>query len=302
MRISTKCSKQLGASALETSFAVIPVLLVCLLGIELIHAHQHKQLVSLALHEAGRQASVAAADHHKVERAFALALSPLFAPAGQHASPLDRQKATIARYRQRYALPLWQLELTDVKIGSAKSHGYRTVRLDLIYLHEPLQSWLRQALRQTKLWLGTRPDGLAQKAQQQGLIAIRLSRSVVIHSREVKRGPKMWLEDDKQARAQTLHGQPNLMKGLPPQPQAVLKDLQATMPSSRNGSAEVSRRHGETLAQTLFDSRPKDTFNPTRDSAGRAKTSTSVLLTQDPKKQDLCGVLLCCLPEQGSHD
>ena len=63
MRMWTKLSQQRGASALEASLAIVPVLLVCLLGIELVNANQSKQLISLALQEAGRTASIVAAPH-----------------------------------------------------------------------------------------------------------------------------------------------------------------------------------------------------------------------------------------------
>ncbi|MEI8399921.1 MAG: hypothetical protein WCG12_03860 [Alcaligenaceae bacterium] len=210
MRISTELSKQRGTSALEASLAVIPVLLVCLVGLELVHAHQSKHLVSLALQEAGRQASVTAADRHKVERAFALALSPLFTSVGRHATPQDRQQAISARYRRLYALPVWQLELTEVDVRDARSHEYRAVQLELLYLHEPLQSWLRKVLQQSARWLSVSPDGLTAKAQQQGLVVMRLSRRAVIHASAVQRTPNSWLKGTGQLQQQTLHKRQNL--------------------------------------------------------------------------------------------
>ena len=146
MRMSTKHSQQRGASALEASLALVPVLLVCLLGIEFVHAHQSKQLVSLALQEAGRKASITDADHHTINQTFAQALIPLFTPAGQYATPLARLEATIARHERLYALPLWQLELTELSRHGMRPHDHRALQLDLLYLHEPRQAWLRQAL------------------------------------------------------------------------------------------------------------------------------------------------------------
>jgi hypothetical protein len=266
MRISTEDSKQRGASALEASFAMIPVCLACLLGVELVHAHQSKQLVSLALHEAGRQASVTAADPDQVERAFARALSPLFTPAGRHASPHKRQEATIARYAQLYGLPLWQLALNDVEVGSLKSPEYRSVQLDLIYLHEPLHAWLRQVLGQSARWLKAKPFGLAAHAQQQGLVAIRLSRRVMLHASEVKQSSKSLSENATQQPEQALDGLQTRGYGPPPpEPRLILQRAETALhPSSQN-------------------------LPPT-------KASTLGTVQRELDEQHLCGVLLCCAP------
>ena len=266
MRISTEFSKQRGTSALEASLAVIPVLLLCLMGLELVYAHQSKQLASLALQEAGRQASVTAADHPQVERAFALALSPLFTPAGQHANPQARQKATIERYRRLYDLPLWQLELSEVDVWDAKPHEYRAVQLDLLYLHEPVHSWVRKALQQSAGWLSASPNGLTVKAQQQGLVAMRMSRRVVIHASTLEHTPKSWPKKTEQQPQQGLNGR------LP-----LVQELQA--------------------APTPHNVRTSTLFSQRSDSWGKNfQPATLVPLKQESEKEDLCGVLLCCLP------
>ena len=54
MQILTQLCQQKGASTLETSLVVLPVMLVCLLGFELVQAQQALHLVNLALQEAGR--------------------------------------------------------------------------------------------------------------------------------------------------------------------------------------------------------------------------------------------------------
>ena len=256
MWISTEDSKQRGASALEASLAVVPVLLVCLLGVELVHAHQVKQLASLALQEAGRVASVTGANHNQVNRAFAQALAPRFATVGRTANASDRQDATLARYRRTYALPLWQLKLTDVKGLNAQPHAFRAVQLDLIYLHEPLQAWLRHVLKQSTRWLSASRNGLIVQAQQQGLVAMQLSRKAVIHSNGVHQRPTPFPEDIPQLRGERV--------------QTV------------------------TLAPTRSDSRPKNRFDLIAESVGPTKALTLVPLK--PEKEELCGVLLCCAP------
>ncbi len=235
---------------------MVPVLLVCLLGVELVHAHQVKQLASLALQEAGRVASVTGADHSQVNRAFAQALVPRFATAGRAANASDRQYTTLARYRLTYALPLWQLKLTDAKGLNAQPHAFRAVQLDLIYLHEPLQPWLRHILKQSTRWLSASSNGLIIQAQQQGLIAMQLSRKAVIHSNGVHQRPKPLPEDIPQSRGEVV--------------QTV------------------------TLAPTRSDSRVKDQFGSVAESVGPTKALTLVPLK--PEKEDLCGVLLCCAP------
>jgi len=306
MWISTEYSKQRGASALETSFAVVPVLLVCMLGLEFVHAHQTKQLVSLALHEAARTASVTAADHQKVERAFALALSPLFTPAGQHFSPLARQEATLTRYQRLYALPLWQLERTEVDVLGARPNEYRVVQLDLIYLHEPLQSWLRKVLQQSARWLSTGANGLTAQAQRQGLIALRLSRRAVVHSDSVQPRPTPVLEGTLQQPQQGLNERQVLnvrqglderelpMQGLQPRPTS--QDVATSIPFSQRSEARAKTLQTATLAQTAADSRPKAQRNSIAGETGPSKTSSLVPLKQEAEKEDLCGVLLCCLP------
>jgi len=296
MWISTEYSKERGASALETSFAVVPVLLVCLLGLELVHAHQTKQLVSLALHEAARTASVTAADRHKVERAFALALSPLFTPAGQHFSQLDRQQATLTRYRRFYALPLWQIERTEVNVWAEKPYEYRAVQLDLIYLHEPLQSWLRKVLQQSARWLSTSPNGLIAKAQQQGLVAMRLSRRAVIHTGAAQHAPQSLLKNTEQPPQQMLHKRQNLIQGLPLPSEPVLKDMWPTIPAGAGSDLRLRIRQREALEQTMPASRLQDELDSTAERTGRTKASTLVPFKQGLEQQDLCGVLLCCLP------
>lgn len=269
--MSTECSKQRGASALEASVAVVPVLLVCLLGLELVHAHQVKQLASLALHEASRVASVTGADHKQVNRAFAQALAPRFAPASQVANASERQDATLARYRQTYALPLWQLEVTDVRGLSPQPHAFRAVQLDLIYLHEPLQSWLRQLLKQSARWQSANPNGLISRAQGQGLVAMRLSRKAVIHSSGVHQHPKSLLEDI-------------------PQPS---QGVRALLPFSQRSDSGTKGHQLETQAQTR-PSVPKIQINSLAESVGPPKALSLVPLK--PEKEDLCGVLLCCAP------
>ena len=261
MRISTEYSQQRGASALEASLAIVPVLLVCLLGIELVHAHQSKLLLSLALQEAGRSASVTAADRDKVNQAFAQALAPLFMPPGHYTSALARLEATIARYERLYALPLWQLELTDLPGQGVHPHDRRAMRLDLIYLHEPRHAWLRQALRQSARWLSAPPNGLAAKARQQGLVAMPLSRRVVLHAGETKDDSKRGLEVVKQTSGRQL----NL-------PQTLT----------------------QTLTQTRASSTPIAGLYSTTEQTQPAKHSTLGSVQQMPDKDNLCGVLLCC--------
>ena len=294
MRISTQYSKQRGASALEASFAVIPVLLVCFLGIEFVHLHQTQQLVSLALHEAGRTASVTEADHNKVNQTFAHALAPLFAPSGQAASASARRDATLERYRRLYALPLWQLELTDLEESSAKPHEDRAAQLELIYLHEPLQSWLRRALRQSARWFSTRPNGLPTKAQQQGLVALRLSRRVVLHAGEVRPDLQRLSEEAKQEQTQYPHRRQSLTQGLQPKHPPIGYGRQTTSPVSQLSSSGVNRRQQQTLEQTIPESKPKDQPDSTADRTGSTKALLLAPFKRESEQQELCGVLLCC--------
>lgn len=276
MRISTEYSTQRGASALEASLAVAPVLLVCLLGVELVHAHQVKQLTSLALQEAGRVASVTGANHNQVNRAFAQALAPRFATASRVAGAAERQDATLARYRRAYALPLWQLKFTDVKGLSTEPHTFQAVQLDLIYLHEPLQPWLRHILKQGARWLSTSSNGLIIQARQQGLVAMQLSRRAVIHSNGNHQRPKSLREHIEQR----------------PQLVPALKNVRMAAPFSQRNDSRGERVQTATLAPIRSDARLQDRFDSIAESAGPTKALTLVPLK--PEKENLCGVLLCC--------
>ena len=302
--MSTECSRQQGASALEASVAVVPVLLVCLLGIELVHAHQVKQLASLALLEAGRVASVTGADHKQVNRAFARALAPRFAPDGQAAHASKRQDATLARYRHTYALPLWQLKVTDVQGLSAQPHVFRAVQLDLIYLHEPLQSWLRQILKQSALWQSVNPNSLIAQAHRQGLVAMRLSRKAVIHSNGVHQYPNSLFEDSPQQPQQDMHEKQISSERLGlnlwqphaqgPQPAPPSQNMWAEEPFRQRSNFRGEIAQTATLAPARSDSRPKDQIDSSAKSVAPTKALT--LAPLKPEEENLCGVLLCCAP------
>ena len=238
---------------------------MCLLGIELVHAHQSKQLISLALQEAGRTASIAAADHDNVNQALTQALTPLFLPAGQYASALARLEATIARYERLYALPLWQLDLTDLTGQGAYPHDRRIMQLDLIYLYEPRHSWLRQALRQSARWLSAKPGGLAAKARQQGLVAMPLSRRVVLHTSKTEHGSKRVFTGVKQTSAHQFNLQQTLTQTLT-----------------------------QALTQSRATSTPTARFYSTTEQTQPTKHSTLGSFQQTLDKDNLCGVLLCC--------
>jgi hypothetical protein len=301
---SIEYSGQRGASALEASLAVVPVLLVCLLGIELVHAHQVKQLASLALQEAGRVASVTGANQNQVNRAFAQALAPRFATAGRAVNASDRQNATLARYRSTYALPLWQLKLTELKGLRTQPNAFRAVQLDLIYLHEPLQPWLRHILKKSAHWLSASRSGLIVQAQQQGIIALQLSHKAVIHSNGVHQRPKSLPEETPQQpqqdmnERQVLNTQQELNAWQPLAQGSRLtltpQDMQTAVLFSQRSNSRGEIVQTTNVVPSRSDSGLKDRFGTNAESVGRPKAFTLVPLK--PEKEDLCGVLLCCAP------
>lgn len=101
---------QAGASLIEFSVAVIPVLLLGLGSIELAQWFYIKQAVSLALAEAGRAGIVAHASPASIEAAFEQALLPLFPPTTTQTSS-QRLKQTLARRSTALAAPAWQIEI-----------------------------------------------------------------------------------------------------------------------------------------------------------------------------------------------
>jgi hypothetical protein len=124
-------------------------------------------------------ASVSAGDSNVINQRFAQALLPRFAPAGKHLSTAQRRDATLARYRSIYGLPLWQIEATQFKP--------RRLQLDLIYLHEPMQPWLRQLLKIGSVSQDSSKNERVSQAHRHGLIAIRLTHQVVLHGDGLKR-------------------------------------------------------------------------------------------------------------------
>jgi hypothetical protein len=205
-------------------------------------------------------------------------------------------------------LPLWQLEVTDIQGLSAQPHAFHAVQLDLIYLHEPLQPWLRHILKQSARWQSATPNGLITRAQRQGLVAIRLSRRAVIHSNGVHQHPKSLLEDSLQQLQRDMNERQvsSMHQGLrawqphthgprptPPPPDRRAKVPDRQLSDSRGGIVETA-----TLAPTKSDSRPTDRLDSIAKSIAPTKALTLVPIK--PEEEDLCGVLLCCAPELGS--
>ena len=260
MQILTQLCQQKGASTLETSLVVLPVMLVCLLGFELVQAHQARHLVNLALQEAGRAAAVSPAGSGKVAQTFAQALWPLFTPAGKYANPAQRQAATLARYQSSYGLPVWQLTTTTLAKNRAQ--------LDLIYVHEPGQAWLRKVLQLSAQQLPAFAENdLAAQARQRGLLALRLSHRVVLHASEVQATTRALKSEPTPERLETntraLHVRNNFVtSSLSAQPRGVNPAVNAPQQNSIKA-------------------------------ASSAGLSQEQLAQQD---QALCGVLLCCAP------
>lgn len=260
MQILTQLCQQKGASTLETSLVALPVMLVCLLGFELVQAHQARHLVTLALQEAGRAAAVSPADSVKVAQAFAQALWPLFTPAGKYASAAHRLDATLARYQVSYGLPVWHLTTTTLAKNRAQ--------LDLIYVHEPGQAWLRKVLQLSAQQLPALAENdLAAQARQRGLLALRLSHRVVLHASQVQTTTRALKSEPKPERLES------------------------------NTRALHVRNHSETSSLSTKPRGANSAINAPQRSLIKAAASAG-LSQEQPAQPDqaLCGVLLCCAP------
>ena len=136
---------QQGAAMLECVLALLPILLVGSLCLELARGYQLRQLLLLSLQEAARVAAVHHAEPQKWQPVLKRSLSRLFIPAGRFANAHMRQVAARQDFQSRFKVPLWQA----YQVASDPE----TIHLRLIYLHRPMQEWLRillQALRQEK--------------------------------------------------------------------------------------------------------------------------------------------------------
>jgi hypothetical protein len=135
----TQIRKQRGAALAETLLALLPVLLLASLCIELARGYQVRHLLILSLQQAARVAAVHHAAPHAWQPVLREALSTLFAPAGQHASPQARRDVTCEAFKHAFHLPCWHA----VALPSTPE----TIHLRLTYLHSPMQEWLRVLLQ-----------------------------------------------------------------------------------------------------------------------------------------------------------
>jgi len=174
---------QHGAAMAETLLALLPVVLLGSLCIELAHGYQERQLLTLALQEAGRIAAVHQADPQHWQKALDRSLSRLFEPAGRYSSSYVRRDQERAAFQLKFSLPLWQM----IHLDSTPE----TIHLKLTYLHNPWQEWLRKTIRtiyshsQNIQKAGVQDRGpaadLVRQAWRQGLIPIVLEHRVLRH-------------------------------------------------------------------------------------------------------------------------
>lgn len=136
---------QKGAALLECVMTLLPILLVGSLCLELARGYQVRHLLTLSLQEAARVAAVHHAEPQKWQPVLKRSLSRLFIPAGRFNNAHLRQEAAQQAFQARFKLPLWQA----FQVASDSD----TIHLRLIFLHRPMQEWIRillQALRQEK--------------------------------------------------------------------------------------------------------------------------------------------------------
>lgn len=172
--------RQQGTGLVEAILLIIPVLLLGTLGVELARGYQVKQLMLLALQEAGRVAAVHQGNHAAWQPTLTRGLSRIYIPAGRYANPQARLKAERERFQQKFSLPLWQATVT--------SPSRDTLHLKLTYLHAPMQDWLRTTLglivRASRRWqtgAAGKPNDFALRAWRQGLIPIVVEYKTLKH-------------------------------------------------------------------------------------------------------------------------
>jgi len=136
---------QLGAAMLECLLALLPILLIGSLCLELARGYQLRYLLILSLQEAARVAAVHHGEPQEWQPVLKRSLSRLLIPAGRFDPAHRRLEAARQDFETRFKLPLWRA----FQVASDSD----TIHLRLIYLHRPMQEWLRillQELRQQK--------------------------------------------------------------------------------------------------------------------------------------------------------
>lgn len=171
--------KQRGAALAETLVVLLPILLLGSMCLELARGYQVRHLLILSLQQAARVAAVHQAAPHAWQPALREALSALFVPAGQYASPQARRDATCQAFKLAFSLPCWHAEALHSTPG--------TIHLRLTYLHSPMQEWLRVMLQKI-VGLSARLEETAglqrpleQAAWRLGLIPIVVEYRVLRH-------------------------------------------------------------------------------------------------------------------------
>jgi hypothetical protein len=149
LSVSTNRVKtQQGAAMLECVLVLFPILLVGSLCLELARGYQLRHLLILSLQEAARVAAVHHGEPQIWQPVLKRSLSRLFIPPGRFANAQMRQEAARQDFQSRFKVPLWQA----FQVAS----GPETIHLRLIYLHRPMQEWLRILLQE----LGQEKHGL----------------------------------------------------------------------------------------------------------------------------------------------
>jgi hypothetical protein len=131
---------QKGAAMFECVLALLPILLVGSFCLELARGYQLRHLLILSLQEAARVAAVHHAEPQSWQPVLKRSLSRLFIPSGRFANAHMRQEAARRDIESRFKLPLWRA----FQVASDAD----TIHLRLIYLHRPMQEWLRILLQE----------------------------------------------------------------------------------------------------------------------------------------------------------
>lgn len=102
---------QHGVGAIEFLAVVFPLLLATMAAFEVSRWHMTRETINLALLQAARAGSVSHAHPQDIEDAFLIALSPLYAPAGRHASPYERMIYELNQFEHDSGQRNWDIAI-----------------------------------------------------------------------------------------------------------------------------------------------------------------------------------------------
>ncbi|NYT35631.1 hypothetical protein ERD78_02005 [Allopusillimonas soli] len=171
---------QQGAGTAEFLLAGSALLVLGWAGIETLHWHSMRHMLSMALHEAARAAIVNHGNPAVIERAFEHALLPLYATHAHASHARTNLEAALARRQRIMAAPAWQIEILSPTPAVFQDFAERGLRVAGAEAHPAINNnyLARQHdLRLAQGWPEGRSPASGQTTLQANTLTLRLNYS-----------------------------------------------------------------------------------------------------------------------------